>query len=100
MKKNSEEDLNQKGIFAIINKNTDKGYIGQASQSFEKSLDIHTHCLRANTHPDKDLQAGWNKDTEFRHEFKVLEVVPEEEITDRKYLSDLRQIYLDNHNNE
>ncbi len=93
-------ELNQTGIYVIINRDTGKAYIGSTSQSFRKRWNTHKSDLRKGKHHSPRLQNAWNKYTEFRFEFKILEVVPKEEWVDNKYLLDIEQIYLDTYQPE
>ncbi|MFN6531032.1 GIY-YIG nuclease family protein [Nostoc sp. ChiSLP03a] len=93
-------ELNQTGIYAIINRDNGKAYIGSTAESFRKRWNKHKASLRLCKHHSPVLQKAWNKYTEFRFEFRILEVVPKEEFTDNKYLTDIEQVYLDTYNPE
>lgn len=71
-------ELNQTGIYAIINLDTGKRYIGSTAESFKRRWSRHKQQLRNNKHHSPHLQASWNKHTEFRFEFKILEFVKPE----------------------
>lgn len=77
-------ELNQTGIYAIINLDTGKHYIGSASRSFRRRWNEHKHDLRNDKHHSSLLQRAWNKYTEFRFEFKILEFVPPELCIERE----------------
>ncbi|MEH2094003.1 GIY-YIG nuclease family protein [Nostoc sp.] len=94
------DELNQTGIYVIINRDTGKRYIGSTTASFRRRWDNHKRSLRTNKHHSTKLQRAWNKYTEFRFEFKIIEVVPKEEWTDNKYLLDIEQMYLDTYQPE
>ncbi|MCW5317950.1 GIY-YIG nuclease family protein [Nostoc sp. KVJ3] len=94
------DELNQTGIYVIINRDTGKRYIGSTAESFRKRWNRHKSDLRGNRYDNPYLQKAWNKYTEFRFEFKILEVVPKEEWTDKRYLLDIEQMYLDTYQPE
>lgn len=71
-------ELNQTGIYVIIHKDTGKRYIGSAARSFRGRWNEHKSDLRKGKHHSPRLQNSWNKYTEFRFEFKILEFVPPE----------------------
>jgi group I intron endonuclease len=93
-------ELNQTGIYAIINRDTGKAYIGSAGRSFKLRWVEHKRSLRKGKHHSILLQRAWDKYTEFRFEFRILEVVPKEECIDVKYLLDIEQMYLDTYQPE
>lgn len=60
------------GIYLILNTKTRKIYIGQA-QNIRKRWNDHRHALRHNKHPNRHLQAAWNKYAAKAFKFSVLE---------------------------
>jgi group I intron endonuclease len=89
------DELNQTGVYTIINLDTGKRYIGSTVQSFRGRWGIHKSCLRNNKHHSKHLQSSWNKHTEFRFEFRILEFVPPEYCLQREqWWMDLYGSYL------
>lgn len=93
--KYTTEELNQTGIYAIINKVNGKKYIGSTATKFRKRWNQHKHLLRKGNHHSNYLQNSWNKYKESNFEFRIIEIVPEEEWTDNNYLLDIEQMYLD-----
>lgn len=91
----TKEELNQTGIYAIINLNNGKKYIGSAARGFRHRWHTHKSDLKRDCHHSSYLQNSWNKYGESNFEFKIIEVVPKEEWTDNKYLLDIEQMYLD-----
>ncbi|MEH1966738.1 GIY-YIG nuclease family protein [Nostoc sp.] len=88
-------ELNQTGIYAIINRYTGKRYIGSAARSFRERWGLHKNQLRGNKHHSIYLQNSWNKHTEFRFEFRILEfVTPELCIQREQWWLDLYGSYL------
>ncbi|MEH1957658.1 NUMOD3 domain-containing DNA-binding protein [Nostoc sp.] len=93
-------ELKQTGIYAIINLDTGKRYIGSTGKNFSHRWSGHISSLRNNKHHSPRLQNAWNKYGEDKFEFKILEVVPKEEWVDNKYLMDIEQMYLDTYQPE
>ena len=69
-------ELNQTGIYAIINRDNGKAYIGSTCRSFKRRWLEHKGLLRQGRHHSLKLQNSWNKYTEFRFDFIILEIVP------------------------
>lgn len=89
-------ELNQTGIYAIINLDTGKRYIGSAARSFRDRWLKHKSELRRNKHHSPYFQKAWNKYTEFRFEFKILEFVsPEYCLQREQWWMDLFGSYLE-----
>ena len=63
----------QTGVYAIKHKVSGKVYVGSAAVSITRRWDVHRRGLRSDKHPNKHLQAAWNKDGEQSFEFFVLE---------------------------
>lgn len=79
-----------KGIYGIINKISNKIYIGQTSVSFGDRRDIHYSKLRHNTNDNLELQNDWNIYGENNFEFVVLK-----EIKDNNILDEWEKYYID-----
>lgn len=60
---NPSIDLNQTGIYAIVNLCDGRGtaYVGQTIHSFRKRIGLHASRLRRGVDSNKPLQAAWNK---------------------------------------
>lgn len=94
--KYTREETKQQGIYCIQNiLEPTKYYIGSAARSFRERWNKHIYDLRKNKHNSPKLQNAWNKYGEDIFIYKILEVVPKEEWTDNKYLTDIEQLYLD-----
>lgn len=80
----------QKGIYAIINTETQARYIGATSQL---SFRMHRHYLqlRSGKNPNAALQADWEKYGAGAFAFEVLELVQSE---DELALAELKHIQL------
>lgn len=73
----------QSGIYKILNKITEKFYIGSAV-NFKSRWTQHKGKLRSNTHPNKYLQASWDLHGEKAFEFIVLEYCEKVKIPERE----------------
>ncbi len=91
----TKEDLEQTGIYAIVNRKTNKFYIGSASRSFRHRWYGHKFQLKHNKHHSTYLQNAWNKYSASMFAFLILEVVPKHEWADNNYLVSVEQIWLD-----
>lgn len=78
------------GIYEILNKKTNKKYIGSTSESFRKRFNLHKYHLKNNKHKNSHLQYSWNKYGEEEFSFNIIEVC-----TDRKSVLDREQYYID-----
>lgn len=77
------------GIYAIINSNTGKMYIG-SSINIKNRLYDHKHNLELCVHPNRYLQNTYNKHGEHSFYTEILEYVD-----DREILLEREQYYLD-----
>lgn len=68
-------DLNAAGIYAIINVESGKVYVGSTGWSFKGRWKGHRTRLRGKCHKNGYLQRSWNKHGEDAFEFIVLEYV-------------------------
>ncbi len=81
------------GIYKILNKNTNKYYVG-SSKNIVKRLTNHINDLNRNLHHNDYLQRSWNKDGENIFEFYVIELIePKKELllnAEQKYLNNVK----------
>lgn len=74
-----------KGIYIIKNKINNKVYVGSTFVKFSQRFILHKSRLNRNTHHSPHLQNAWNKYGEDAFEFKVIEILDNnEEITLRE----------------
>lgn len=71
------------GIYKIENIETGKLYVGSA-KNFDKRRWGHFGKLKKGTHPNRHLQAAWNKDGADAFSFSIIEVVEGENLLDRE----------------
>jgi hypothetical protein len=57
----TREELLSMGIYRIVNKTTDKFYIGSTIDCFRNRFNKHKRLLRRNKHENDYLQKAWNK---------------------------------------
>lgn len=79
------------GIYAIINTESNKIYIGSTNR-LRKRRNEHFTRLRHNNHTNKHLQNSWNKYGEDAFEFRVLEECEESVLMERE------NFYIDKYN--
>lgn len=77
------------GIYKILNKITEKYYIGSAV-NLKARWTQHKGKLRSNIHPNKFLQSSWNLHGEEAFEFVILEYCDKEKlpVIEQKWLDD------------
>lgn len=75
---------NKIGVYKITNLVNGKVYIGSSCYSLYKRNFSHLSTLRNNSHPNKHLQATWNKYGEKNFYFSVLEICSFKEETLKK----------------
>lgn len=81
------------GIYYIVNNLNGKYYIG-SSKNIEQRFTHHRYKLRCNKHTSHYLQRAWNKYGKDNFSFVVIcELLP---TTDKSYLNELEQHFLDN----
>jgi group I intron endonuclease len=81
------------GIYYIVNNLNGKYYIG-SSKNIEQRFTHHRYKLRCNKHTSHYLQRAWNKHGKDNFSFVVIcELLP---TTDKSYLNELEQYFLDN----
>ena len=91
---------NQSGIYRIKNTETGVMYIGRASQSFADRWGDHRSALRGGYHRNPHLQNSYNRHGPSAFEFKVLEVIPRGDMSDKEfndYLNEREIILIDEH---
>lgn len=71
------------GIYIIHNAKTGGIYVGQ-SQDIKGRWKQHTHDLKKGKHPNKVLQAAWDKCGAKHFSFKVLEYCAVDQLNDRE----------------
>lgn len=82
------------GIYSIINKENGKRYIGQTI-NFTNRFSQHRAKLTKGNHENSLLQKAWNKYGESNFEFKIMEYVKKESLTEREqWWMDLFGSYL------
>lgn len=84
------------GIYAIRHMDSQKCYIGQASQICQRFY-AHRIRLRKNNHWARHLQASWNKYGESAFEFLTLEICQKDKdiltIKEQQWIDRLRPIF-------
>lgn len=80
----------QPGIYQILNLKNGKCYIGQG-KNISNRCAMHRSMLRANKHPNKHLQAAWNKYSEQVFEFRKIVNLP----LDKDLLTQAEQYWCD-----
>ncbi len=73
------------GVYRIKNLETGAMYIGQTAESFARRWGKHRWELKAGRHANIHLQNSYNKHGKDAFEFKVLEVIPQCDMTDREF---------------
>lgn len=77
---------NRYGIYAIINLENKKIYIGSTvkTQGFSRRWASHRYKLKKNIHANNHLQNAWNKYGEDNFEFRIIEECKEDVIIQRE----------------
>lgn len=78
--KDNITDYNGPGIYAIENRRTGKAYVGSTTE-IRRRLLVHLNHLRKEDHTTRRLQYAWKASGEAAFEFKILEKVPEAELS-------------------
>lgn len=76
---NNIGDLKLKGVYTIVNLVNNRQYIGSSTMSFGKRLEHHISLLRRGTHKNKHLQRAFNKYSEEKFEFNIIEICEKED---------------------
>ena len=82
---------NQSGIYRIKNLVTGALYIGQTSETFTGRWGRHRRALKACRHTNAHLQNSYNKHGKDAFEYRVLEVVPRGDMSDKEFESYLNE---------
>jgi len=72
------------GVYDILNTVNGKLYVGSTVFTIRNRLIDHRHRLRRGVHPNRHLQAAWNKYGEAWFRFRVREVCTPQECLDRE----------------
>ena len=88
------------GIYRIKNLETGVMYIGRTAESFASRWGKHRRTLKAGHHDNEHLQRSYDKHGKDAFEYKVLEVIPQGDMTDQEftdYLNEREIILIDEH---
>lgn len=82
------------GIYKILNTKNGKCYIGSAVRLTTR-FNTHKSKLKLNQHPNKHLQASYNKYTGWNFEFLIIELCSVEKLLEREqfYINSLKPEY-------
>lgn len=80
IKSSLTHSLDKSGIYQILNKITNKSYIGSTSQTIYKRIHHHLCMLRKGTHKNSHLQHTWDKYGEDNFTFIILDNVEKEHV--------------------
>lgn len=69
------KQLRRGGVYAIVNKNTGRAYIGKVEISFLARWNQHRKTLETKRHHCKALQEDWIESTEAAFDFVILEFI-------------------------
>jgi hypothetical protein len=86
----TRKNINQSGVYLIINLQNNKFYVGSASNFYGRK-NKHRQQLRNNKHDNRHLQNAWNKYGEENFIFCILEICEK----DRKFLTQREQYWID-----
>lgn len=91
-------DVQESGIYMILNTEAQKVYIGQTRVSFIKRFKRHKFKLNSGTHHNQYLQAAWLKYGAKAFSFCILEICTVERLKEREahYLSLIDKEHLYN----
>lgn len=78
------QSLELPGVYQILNKETQKSYIGSTSQTIIKRMNHHLCMLRIGKHKNTYLQHSWNKHGEDSFIFIVLENTSKQNTLDKE----------------
>jgi len=81
----------QSGIYRIKNLETGAMYIGQTSETFASRWGRHRRALRALRHENEHLQRSYVKHGKGAFEYKILEVIPQGDMTDQEFVDYLNE---------
>jgi GIY-YIG catalytic domain-containing protein len=83
-KKPIPETHKARGIYGIFSVQTDRVYIGMTRTSFHQRWEAHRSALRNNRHTCTPLQAAWNQFGPNAFEFRILEVLDDDQLIGRR----------------
>lgn len=92
----SPENKKKFGIYGIRNIITDKYYVGQTSETFQKRFNRHSNNLEKNRHHNEHLQRSYNKYGPDAFEFfviKVCEDINSLDTLEESYIAEYRSKY-------
>ncbi len=81
----------QGGIYRIKNLETGAMYIGKTAQTFAKRWGRHRRALRSSRHRNAHLQSSYNKHGPAAFEYKVLEVIPRGDMSDKEFIEHMNE---------
>jgi group I intron endonuclease len=84
------QDCSNIGVYAIVNKENNKVYIGSTVRKFRKRFQCHKADLNKGTHHSEHLQRAWRTHGPDAFEFLIVEYV-----TDKFKVLEREQYYLD-----
>lgn len=92
----SKATMKQSGIYRITNLETGAMYIGRTAESFASRWRRHRQALKVGRHWNNHLQRSYDKHGKSAFEYKVLEVVPQGDMTDQEFNAYIneREIHL------
>jgi len=73
------------GIYRIKNLETGAMYIGQTAQTFARRWGKHRSALKTGCHDNDHLQRSYDKHGKDAFEFKVLEVIPQGDMSNQEF---------------
>lgn len=92
----TSDELNEPGIYAIINTVTGKRYVGATMNRFRDRYNQHRCDLSLGRHANKVMQADWNVYGPKMFQFVILEPVTRVFRAPRDYLDDRELWHIDN----
>jgi len=75
----------QSGIYRIKNLETGTMYIGRTAQPFASRWADHRRALKAGCHDNSHLQRSYNKHGKDTFEYKAIEIVPQDNMSDQEF---------------
>lgn len=80
------------GVYVLINRLTNKRYIGSTSNLYRRTIK-HRSSLRKGVHYNIQLQEDWNKYGEDNFKFKIIELCKEYKEQEQFYLDNNKDLY-------
>ena len=90
----------QSGIYRITNLETGAMYIGRTAETFASRWGRHSRELKVGRHKNVHLQRSYDKHGPSAFEYKILEVIPQGDMSDKEfsnYLNEREIILIDEH---